>query len=170
VGKPPQKPPVRAVDAPPEDFAHVPPRDLHPVADIRLVITDVAKLAERMDALIATVEKLTPAFEKALDRQSVDVKERIADLKTDGGKTRDKLVDVEKDIARFEGSVRVFGKIYALALVIVAALLAWFLRPSPVPSAPPSPAATAAAEIEANTKNGAAEATPTPKGVDDDAP
>ncbi len=117
------KPPVIA-NVPPEDFAQVPPpRNLHPVADIRLVITDLAKLTERIDSLI----------------------EKVADLKADGRDTREKIVTVEKSIAGFEGSIKVFGRIYTLALVIVAALLAWLLRPAPqqpvAPALPPAPIA-----------------------------
>jgi hypothetical protein len=143
----------------PREMPNSVPRDLHPVADIRLVITDVAKLEERINGLIVAVEKLAPTFEKALDKQSVDLKERIAELKSDGEKTRDKLVDVQKDVSGFEGSVRVFAKIYALALVLVAALLAWFLKPTPPPMPQPAVAAPSQA-TPAAPKNEAAAATP----------
>lgn len=93
-----------------------PPRDLHPVADIRLVITDVAKLTERIDNLI----------------------DRVSDLRTDGKETRDKLYDVKESIASFKGAMKVFGGLYALALVLVAAFLTWYLRPGPqLPAQPP---------------------------------
>jgi hypothetical protein len=101
------RPPISQV--PPSDFAQVPPRDLHPVADIRLVITDVAKLTERIDNLI----------------------QRVSELKTDGKETRDKLDNVKESIDSFKGGMKIVASLYALALVLVSAFFAWFLRPAP---------------------------------------
>jgi len=132
MAKPPPAP--RGVDAPPDDFALARPRDLHPVADIRLVITDIAKLTERIDNLI----------------------ERVGDLKADGKETRDKLDGVKEDIAGFKGAIKVFGAIYTLALVVLGAFLAWYLRPDPAAPA----TAPVAPQTIAPQKEGAAEATP----------
>ena len=159
-------PPRRGADqdqGAPRELPQGTPRDLHPTSDIRFVMTEVAALTERVNGLITTVDKLTPAFEKALDKQSADVKERIADLKADGTKTRDKLVEVEKNISSFEGSVRVFGKIYALALVVVAALLAWFLKPVTPPTAAADQTTSSLSDDAAPQENAVAEAT---SGVD----
>lgn len=60
------------------------------------------------------------------------MREDHADAKADGAKTRDKLADVEKSIASAQGALKVFGPLYALLLVVIAAFLAWFLRPVPV--------------------------------------
>lgn len=67
------------------------------------------------------------------------MREDFVDQKKDGKEVRDKLVDVEKSISGFEGSFKAYGRLYALVLVIVAALLAWFLRPITPPSIPASP-------------------------------
>ncbi|HYI39518.1 MAG TPA: hypothetical protein VE053_04280 [Allosphingosinicella sp.] len=88
------------------------------------------------------------------------MRDDFGDFKTDGKETHAKLIEVQKSIASAEGALKVFGRIYALALVIVAALLAWFLRPTPpapVVVAPP----TAIVPPEGSSKGGPAEAAPT---------
>lgn len=119
------------VDATPDAFAQVAPRDLHPVADIRLVITDVAKLSERIDNLIG----------------------RVSDLKADGKEAREKSDKMKESIDSFRGAMKVMGGIYAFALVLVAAFLAWFLKPVPAPVvAMPTAPLTAAPQGPAVTK------------------
>lgn len=98
-------------DSPREEPQGNPVRDLHPVADIRLVIVDLAKLTERIDNLI----------------------ERVGDLKVDGKETRDSLFEIKESIASFKGGMKVASALYALALVLVASFLAWFLRPDAPP-------------------------------------
>lgn len=50
------KQPTPAESGPPEDFPQVPPRDLYPLSDIRLVIQEVAKLSALVDRLISDVK------------------------------------------------------------------------------------------------------------------
>ena len=66
------------------------------------------------------------------------MRDDLGDLKTDGKETRDKLGGVKEDIASFKGAIKVFGLIYALALVLLGAFLAWYLRQPSQPS-PPAP-------------------------------
>jgi hypothetical protein len=77
------------------------PRDLHPTSDIRFVITEVAKLTERIDNLI----------------------DRVGDLKSDGKETRDRLFSIEKSISFVKGAVWVLGGFFALSLVVIGVLL-----------------------------------------------
>jgi hypothetical protein len=100
MAKPPPTAPMHSVDTP-QEFAQVAPRDLHPVADIRLVITDVAKLTERIDNLI----------------------ERVGDLKADGKETRDRLFSIEKSISFVKGAMWVLGGLFTIALVVIGVLL-----------------------------------------------
>lgn len=131
--------PATPKPATPVDFAQVEPDELFPTNNIRFVMWETAKLTERVDGLTKAVDKLGPAFEKALDKHAADIKERISDVKADGKETSKKLGEVKESIDSFKGAMKVFGGIYALALVLVAAFLAWFLRPvSPAP-APVSP-------------------------------
>jgi hypothetical protein len=120
-----------AQDDPGESNNPAPPRDMHPTSDIRFVMTEVAALKERVDGLIKSVEKIGPAFEKSADRQSADFKERIAEVKIDLKEGTVKLSEVKTSIDSFKGAMKVFGGIYAFALVVTAAFLAWYLRPIP---------------------------------------
>lgn len=83
------------------------PRDLHPTSDIRFVMTEVAKLTERIDNLI----------------------ERVGDMKGASKETSDKLVDIEKSIAFVKGAVWVFGIFFSIALVVIGVVLRHILSP-----------------------------------------
>lgn len=118
-------------DSSPQEFAQTTPRDLHSTSDIRFVMRETATLTERIEGLTKAIDKLGPSLEKALDKQAADLKERIADIKADSTKTSDKLETVKTSIDSFKGAMKVFGGLYALALVLTAAFLAWYLRPAP---------------------------------------
>jgi hypothetical protein len=105
-------------DANPEDFPQTTPRDLYPIGDIRLVMRDIGALTERIDGLIKSVEKIGPASEKALDKQTAEVKEKLADLKADLKETDSKVVDIEKKVSFVKGAMWVLG----LLLVAVGAV------------------------------------------------
>lgn len=92
----------------------------HP--DIRFVMRETSALGERIDNLKDAVEKLTPIFEKALDRHSADLKERIADLKSDLKCTDGKVADMEKTVAFTKGVTRVLGGLFAIALVLLGVI------------------------------------------------
>jgi hypothetical protein len=102
---------------------------------------ETAKLTERVEALTRAIDKLGPAFERALEKHAADMKERVADIKSDAKESNKQVSGVTESIASFKGAMKVFGGIYALALVLVAAFLAWYLRPdTPAPSSPvPAP-------------------------------
>lgn len=87
-------------EAPPEEPQSSPPRDLYATSDIRFVMTEVAKFGERIDNLA----------------------ERLADLKSDGKETRDRLLEIEKGISFVKGAMWVFGGLFAIALVVVGVL------------------------------------------------
>jgi hypothetical protein len=128
----------KEVDAPPQEFAAVQPRDLHPVADIRLVITDVAKLTERIDNLIV----------------------RVGELRTDGKETRDKLDEVKDAVASFKGAMKIVASLYALALVLTGVFFTWYLKQSVLTQAPASQVVAAQSQEAAGQEKGGAEATP----------
>lgn len=129
------------VDATPEDFAQGTPRDLHATSDIRFVMRETATLTERIEGLSKAIDKLGTSFEKSLDRHSADLKERLSELRTDHKETTTKLGVAKESIDSFKGAMKVFGGLYALALVLTAAFLAWYLRPTAV--APTASAPTA---------------------------
>lgn len=106
----------------PEEFPQTPPRDLYATSDIRFVMRETSALGERIDNLKDAVEKLTPIFEKALDRHSADLKERIADLKSDLKCTDGKVADMEKTVAFTKGVTRVLGGLFAIALVLLGVI------------------------------------------------
>lgn len=66
-------------------------------------MTEVAALAERVNHLI----------------------DRVGEMRTDAKESGDKLHEIEKSISFVRGAVWVFGGFYALALVIISAVLAW---------------------------------------------
>ncbi len=129
--------------ATPKDFAQVEPEELFPTNNIRFVMWETAKLTERVEGLTKAIDKLAPAFERTFDKHAADMKERIADVKADAKATRDALGKVKESIDSFKGAMKVLGGIYALALVVVAGLLAWALRPPSPPAAPVSAPAVA---------------------------
>ncbi|MFL6844246.1 MAG: hypothetical protein ACJ8ER_05125 [Allosphingosinicella sp.] len=162
-------PPPKAATTP-DDFAQVEPDELFPTNNIRFVMWETAKLTERVEGLTKAIDKLGPSFEKALEKHAVAMKERVDELKTDlsarvtdvrndGTKTHDQLVSVKESVDKFKGAMKLVSALYAGALALVAAFLAWYLKPVPLPPAPATPVIAApssqgtAAEI-----NGAASA------------
>jgi hypothetical protein len=129
------KPPSQKPPSSPDDFPQVEPTELFPTNNIRFVIAETAKLIERVDALTRASEKVGDKFDKALDKHTIDVKERIADLKSDVKDNATKLSDMKTSIDAFKGAMKVFGGIYAFVLMVMAAFLAWYLRPAPLPNA-----------------------------------
>jgi K+/H+ antiporter YhaU regulatory subunit KhtT len=109
----------------PHSFAEVPPRELYETSDIRFVMRETATLTERIEGLTRTIDKLAPAFEKALEKHAADVKERLGDLKADHKITADKVVEIEKKVAFVKGAMWLLGGLFALA-VVVAGLVAKF--------------------------------------------
>jgi hypothetical protein len=156
VAKPPAKTPLRGVDVPPEDFAQVPPRNLHDTSDIRFVMVEMGKLTERLDGLVAAVDKLPPAIEKSAEKHTADMKERFVEVKADLKESREKIQGLANDISAFKGGLKTAHLFYALALVAFGAFLTWYLR-SP-PQAPAPQASTGI--VETGTTQGAAEAAP----------
>jgi hypothetical protein len=124
------------VDESPADFPQTTPRDLHDTSDIRFVMRDVATLTERIDALTKAVEKIGPSFEKALDKQMVDMKERFSELKAEIKESNGKQVEIKSSIDTFKGGMKVLGWVYALALTVVTLFLAWYLKTPEQPIAP----------------------------------
>lgn len=59
-----------------------------------------------------------------IDRMRVD----IGELKNDGKETRDQLVGVQKSISSAQGAMKILSGLFALALVIFAAVLAWMFK------------------------------------------
>ncbi len=98
--------PRRGSEGAPQELPQGSPRDLHPTSDIRFVIVEVAKLTERIDHLI----------------------DRHSELKSDAKETHGKLIEIEKSISFVRGAIWVFGGIFALALVILGAVVAWKLH------------------------------------------
>lgn len=92
------------------------PIDLHKTSDIRIVIREVGMLTERIDNLVRTVEKLGSGFEKALDKQSADLKERLADVKTDIKATDGKVVLIENKVSFVKGAMWVLGGLFVLVI------------------------------------------------------
>ena len=123
----------------PEDFPQVEPTELFPTNNIRFVIAETAKLIERVNALSTSVDKLGATFDKSLDKHSADMKERIAEVKTDNKESSANFRELKGSIDSFKGAIKVLGGIYALALVLIAAFLTWYLRPIPQGALPVSP-------------------------------
>lgn len=126
------KPPSQKAASTPDDFPQVEPQELFPSNNIRFVMWEVAKLTERVDALAKSIDGIGPAFEKALDKHSSDVKERLGEMKTDGKTSSDKVANLKESIDSFKGAMKVLGGIYALVLILAAAFLTWYLRPAPI--------------------------------------
>jgi hypothetical protein len=78
-----------------------PPRDLHPIADIRFVITELATLGQKIENLA----------------------EKISEMKSEQKDGRDRLHSIEKGVAFVKGALWVFGGIFAIMLVILGVLL-----------------------------------------------
>lgn len=113
----------------PEDFPQTPPpRDLHRTTDIRFVITEIATLTERVGTMQRTLAQLPELIEKALDRHSSDLKERIIELKSDFKETDGKVAEIEKKVAFVKGAMFVLGGIFTLSLVIVGVVAAKLLE------------------------------------------
>jgi hypothetical protein len=112
---------------------------------------ETAKLTERVEALTKSVDKLGPVFEKALERHSTDVKERFTEGKAENKETASKVDRLEASIDSFKGAIKVLGGLYALALVVAAGFLTWYLRsPPPIPAQPAPTAADASPGSQLN--------------------
>lgn len=85
----------------PEDFPQVPPatQDLHPTSDIRFVMREMATLEERVSNLNTTVVQIEDRLQKAVERMSGDLKERISDLKEAGKASTADLKDANTKAA-----------------------------------------------------------------------
>jgi hypothetical protein len=136
-----KRPPREATEVP-RDFPDTEPQELHPTNNIRFVMWETAKLTERVESLTKAIDSLGPAFEKALDKHALDTKERIADLRTEVKDAGVKFGSMKEGIDSFKGAMKVYEGLYALALVFVAAFLAWYLRPEVA-----APTATTASPI-----------------------
>lgn len=75
-----------------------------------------------MEGLTKAIDKLGPAFEKSLERHSLDQKERIADLKSDLKETDGKVVEIEKKVSFVKGVMWVLGGVFAAALVLLGVI------------------------------------------------
>lgn len=109
-------------DAPPEEFAQSTPRDLHATSDIRFVMRETATLTERIEGLTKAIDKLGPSFEKALERQATDIKERLSELKTDLKETDRKVGEFEKKVSFVRGAMWVLGGIFAIGVVLLGVI------------------------------------------------
>lgn len=58
------------------------------------------------------------------------LRDDFVDVKTEGTKTRDTLGEVEKSIAAARGGMKVMTGLFALSLVVLAAVLAWLFGTS----------------------------------------
>lgn len=127
----------------PQEFPATTPDELFPTNNIRFVMWETAKLTERVDGLTNAVEKLGPGFEKALDRHTADLKERLADLTATSKQHAKELGEVKSSIDTFKGAMKVLGGVYTFALVVMGAVLAWALRPVEPAAVPASAVPTA---------------------------
>ena len=139
------------VDENPAEFPQTTPRDLHDTSDIRFVMRDMGTLTERIDGLIKSVEKIGPASEKALDKHSTDVKERLAELKAEIKEGANNQRDMKSSIDTFKGAMIIMSGIYAAALALTAALLAWYLKAPSQPPAPPAATLAPAKAVDLNS-------------------
>jgi len=71
VAKTPSRP--RDASAPPTDFAQVPPRDLHPVADIRFVMIELGKLTANVDRLIEDMKAHGEGLERRSKENAIEI-------------------------------------------------------------------------------------------------
>ena len=60
-------------------------------------------------------------------------------MKTDNKESSANFRELKGSIDSFKGAIKVLGGIYALALVLIAAFLTWYLRPIPQGALPVSP-------------------------------
>jgi hypothetical protein len=113
------KPPPQKTASTPDDFPQVEPQELFPTNNIRFVISETAKLIERVDNLSKATEKLSGSFEKALEKHASDVRERISDVKSDVKESAGKIDALEKGVSFVKGAMWVLGGLFALAIVAV---------------------------------------------------
>lgn len=138
-----KKPPIHEVDAPPSEYAQVPPpRDLHPTSDIRFVIQEVAKLSTQVERLISDVKDLSGKVNPG------QVERLVADLKA----TSDKVDQVQLGVSYVKGALKTvgifFGAVIAIAGLVIAGIKVFSPSPAvpvPLPAAASAPAATPAA-------------------------
>jgi len=83
---------------------------------------ETATLTERIEGLTKAIDKLGPSFEKALDKQAVDSKERFSDLKNDLKATDLKVADFEKTVSFVKGALWVLGGLFAIAVVLLGVI------------------------------------------------
>jgi len=103
----------------PQEFAASAPRELHATSDIRFVMRETAALSERIEGLSKAIEKLGPGFDKALEKNATDLKERIADLKSDAKESVEKIREIENSVSFVKGVMWVLGGLFAIAIVIL---------------------------------------------------
>lgn len=101
----------------PSEEPSVQPRELYETSDIRFVMTEVAKLGERIDGLV-----------KAAERQSSEHKELCKEIKADDKETAKKISDLKESIDTFKGGMKMVSAGYALLLIVISVGLAYFLR------------------------------------------
>ncbi len=102
----------------PKDFPAVEPQELFPTNNIRFVISETAKLIERVDALTKVSEKVGETLDRSLDKHTADVKERIAEVRADVKESAGKIADLEKGVSFVKGAMWVFGGLFAIAIAI----------------------------------------------------
>lgn len=128
-----------------DDFPQVqPPAELFPTTNIRHVITETAKLMERVDNLVRTVDKLADAVERGFERQSAalkgagetqaaalkdglattatDLKERIGEVKTEAKSATDEIIELNRKVSFVRGVMWVLA---AMSTVIIVFLTAY---------------------------------------------
>lgn len=106
----------------PREFAEAVPRELYTTSDIRFVMRETATLAERIEGLTKSIDKLGPSFEKALDRHAADSKERFAELKADVKESGGKVEEFERKVAFVRGALWVLGGLFAIAVVLLGVI------------------------------------------------
>lgn len=96
------------------------------MTDIRVVMREQGALGARVDGLKDAVEKLGNQIEKAFDRHTADMKERLGEICADVKETDRKVVVIEQKVAFVKGAMWVLGSLFALAIA-VGGLAAAFL-------------------------------------------
>lgn len=131
-------------DGPPTSFPEGPPSSMP--WDHSFTLQAVMQMQKDLGVLSEKIDRM---------------REDFVESKSDGKETRGKLSEVKESIASFKGAMKVFGGLYALALVLMAAFLAWYLRPAtPAPVASVTTAVQSSSPEKVGLKEGAAEATP----------
>ncbi|CAM8655218.1 hypothetical protein [Sphingobium cupriresistens] len=125
----------------PREMAEVEPHELFPTNNIRHVITETAKLVERVDNLSRSVEKipgeiasqvdklaaslekqnaaLVASIEKTGEKITTDLRERIDEVKLETKGTKDKVTDLEKDMSFYKKIMAIMGAVFLLLVAAV---------------------------------------------------